>query len=160
MGQAASLIDVRLNGIGWSVCQASRRSQISRDRIARWRNGVAEPPQSFMEWLDALHALHQRYATPLSRNVPLSSNRSPMNAYAVSRALITLGWSERRLAEHLGYHRTELRRLLEGGGKLGARPSRWLEMLENGHRDLPRPVISPMSRRPDMNTGLTMETVR
>lgn len=160
MGQAASLIDVRLNGIGWSVCQASRRSQISRDRIARWRHGIGEPPQSFMDWLDALHALHRRYATPLSCDVPIAGNRAPMDAYAVGRALMIIGWSERRLAEHLGYHRTELRRLLESGDRLGARSSRWLEMLENGHRDLPRPVVSPISICRPLAERLTMETIR
>lgn len=99
-------------------------------------------PQPFMDWLEALHTLHQRYAPPLSRNIPLAGNRSPMDAYALGLALMTIGWSERRLVEHLGYHRTDLRRLLESGGNLGARPSRWLEMLENGHRDLPRPLGS------------------
>jgi len=142
-------IDAMLGRIGWSICQAARRSHVSRDRIMRWRRGGSEPPAAFMVWLTALGGLHTRLASPLSRDVPVASNRAPMDAYAVGRALMIIGWSERRLAEHMGYHRTEVRRMLESGGRLGSRSSRWLEMLENGHRDLPCPIGSAArSRRP------------
>ncbi|GBR28626.1 hypothetical protein AA3271_2798 [Gluconobacter japonicus NBRC 3271] len=67
----------------------------------------------------------------------------------MTSALITIGWSERTLADRLGEHRTALRRLIEEQGHLPERQSRWLEALADGHRDLPRP-LSPIYVSPDL----------
>ena len=138
-------ISDELSVIGWGVRQASRRSGFSKDRIQRWQAGLGVPDPNFLKWLSALGFLHRRLHHPLARSVPPAGNRPLLNAYAVTSARITIGWSERTLAERLGEHRTALRRLINGHGLLPERESRWLEALADGHRDLPRPRLSLMT---------------
>ena len=141
--RAALSIAGELSTIGWGVRQASRRSGVSKDRILRWQSGHSIPDPDFLRWLAALGMLHRRLSHPLARAVPPAGNRPPLNGYAMTSALMTIGWSERTLAERLGEHRTALRRLIEEQGHLPERQSRWLEALADGHRDLPRP-LSPI----------------
>nr|WP_252350153.1 transcriptional regulator [Gluconobacter cerinus] len=141
-------IGSELSVIGWSARQAARRSGVSKDRILRWQDGQGQPDPHFLKWLSALGFLHRRLSHPLARAVPPPGNRPPLNGYAVTSALITIGWSERVLAERLGEHRTALRRLISSHGHLPVRESRWLEALADGHRDLPRP-LSPICLSPD-----------
>lgn len=134
----AVLIGMALVWIGWPLQQLSRRSGYDRHEITRWmrKGGMPEP---FRAWLIALQAVHVRYPTPLALSVRPGGNRPPLGKWEVLRAQLVIGWSERQLAEKLGEHRTALRRRLDGGETLDARESRWLELLEDGHRLNPRP---------------------
>ena len=146
--RTALSISGELSAIGWGVRQASRRSGVSKDRILRWQSGQGIPDPEFLKWLAALGMLHRRLSHPLARAVPPVGNRPPLNGYAMTSALLTIGWSERTLAERLGEHRTALRRVLEEQGYLPERQSRWLEALADGHRELLRP-LPPICFSPD-----------
>jgi lambda repressor-like predicted transcriptional regulator len=134
-------IAVMLGTIGWSVRQAERRSGVARDRIRRWRDGVAPPDPGFMAWLTALTYLHRRLASPLSPAVPPAGNRPCLPPAAITEALLVIGWSERMLARRMGEHRNAVRRILAGEQLLSARGSRWLDALADGHRELGRPFL-------------------
>ncbi|GBQ34112.1 transcriptional regulator [Gluconacetobacter azotocaptans] len=124
--------------IGWGVCQAERRSGIARGRITRWLKGDPAD-RAFLDWIGQLAALHGRLASPLSPAVTTDSNRPPLGPYEITLARLTIGWSERQLAERSGEHRTTLRRLAAGGMTGDRKIGRWLELLADGHRTWPRP---------------------
>lgn len=134
----AVLIGTALVRIGWPLQQLSRRSGYGRHEITRWmrQGGMPEP---FRAWLIALQAVHVRYPSPLAITVRPGGNRPPLGRWGVLRIQLVIGWSERQLAGYLGEHRTALRRRLDAGETLNARESRWLELLEDGHRLYPRP---------------------
>ncbi|MFT9091326.1 MAG: helix-turn-helix transcriptional regulator [Gluconacetobacter sp.] len=125
--------------IGWTPTQAERRSRISRHRIARWLDG-AMPDPDFVRWIADLEALHRRYWSPYAETVTPGANRPAPGAYEVCVARMTIGWSERQLAERSGIHRTELRRYFAGRQGRGWRLGRWLELLADGHRLYASPV--------------------
>ncbi|MBB2164527.1 transcriptional regulator [Gluconacetobacter sp. 1b LMG 1731] len=136
-----------LEAIGWGLRQVSRRSGFSRARITRLKSTTLDhdgspAERAFRRWIADLARLHRRFYSPLSPAVPAPGNRPCLNGAGVNRALIIIGWSERFLAESLAMHRTELRRVLENGGELSPRPSRWLDVLCDGHIDLPRPDVT------------------
>ena len=136
-----------LEAIGWGLRQVSRRSGFSRARITRLKSTTLEhdgsqAERAFRRWIADLARLHRRFYSPLSPAVSPPGNRPCLNGAGVSRALIIIGWSERFLAESLAMHRTELRRVLENGGEVSPRPSRWLDVLCDGHIDLPRPDLT------------------
>lgn len=132
------LIGTALVWIGWPLQQLSRRSGYDRHEITRWmrKGGMPDP---FRLWLTALRAVHVRYPSPFAVSVQPGGNRPPLGRWEVLRIQLVIGWSERHLAERLGEHRTALRRRLEAGGTLDMQESRWLELLEDGHRLNPRP---------------------
>lgn len=127
-----------LDVIGWGVTQFERRSLVSRHRLARWLDGQS-PDAHVVTWLAGLAALHRRLASPLSPDVRPDGNRPLLDGYEVALARITIGWSERQLAERSGEHRTTLRRLGQPGARANWRLGRWLDLLADGHRAMPRP---------------------
>lgn len=130
--------------IGWGVAQVERRSRFSRHRIARWLSGQPDD-ESFVVWIGHLEALHRRLASPLSPYVRPDGNRPPLGPYEMAVARMTIGWSERQVAERSGEHRTSLRRLTHGRSH-DWRLSRWLDLLADGHRTWPCPEPQCLGR--------------
>lgn len=137
-------IQLCLSTIGWGFLQVERRSGIDRHQIRRWIRGTPADPE-FLAWLQALRGLHQRYVSPFAPTITGLGNRPSLCAHGVARACLVIGWSERTLAERAGEQRTAMRRRLYKGGLLCPRTSRWLDLLESGHRDYPRPEYHDVS---------------